>query len=105
MRSLLPIRGSSPRSGVRGCNGVSARPLRPASRSTSPWKVEELQALDCSPKGELPAKPTEGLNGGSGPVEPVEDRGQAVGQAEERAGGQEEHGLVSLEGRQGLVGG
>jgi len=34
-------------------------PLRPASRSTSP-KGEELQYLNCSPAGELPAKRGEG---------------------------------------------
>ena len=40
---------------------VSADPLRPAARATSPWKGEELQS-HRSPKGELPAKPGEGVN-------------------------------------------
>ncbi|MCA4916962.1 MAG: enoyl-CoA hydratase [Phenylobacterium sp.] len=45
--------------GGRSKDGGSKYPLRPASRSTSPLKVEELGS-HCSPAGELPAKRGEG---------------------------------------------
>ena len=62
---LLPIRGSSGRSPVRGCNGPSANPLRPASRSTSPLQVEELGRRIAPLRGSCRRSRLRGRNGGS----------------------------------------